>query len=469
VAPPNEESEFPALFRSLKLDPATLTTEQIAALSALEDRFMSHERNAIDRKDALTGIAESAVKPASRPHAVKFRMGTLTPSETCELHVHAHDAEWLDREVGETLQPAARAQRAVAWVMRLQPLDGFPDEPEQSKFRRWIEAGETFNGAPLHAEAAIVEMRGFIAVDDPNEDTFRDTSPADGDVLVVAYPNEADSGVDVANECSILRFDRPLYAFANETWGWSDPAPALSKRPSHWDGTNLAPDVPEIDWKRYPKLATMFENRPPQNVYWNELRALLLETTRGDAQAQILRDEVAVHDVIAEGEVERPKVITPADVLAAIQRGDIAIVGARVQGEKGTELKVTFRARGSETTTEVTGKVERVIGSETRPPRVEAAKLIASLTAILWEGGQMDRPTGRGLWREKLFWAMRPNSSSDETCRAKVNYMVDQASEFRERVNVTDAKGWTTFLAGMKPPPAGSELEKLLTREEQGS
>ena len=30
-----------------------------------------------------------------------------------------------------------------------------------------------------------------------------------------------------------------------------------------------------VDWKRFPKLAEIFEHRPPENVYWHELVAFI--------------------------------------------------------------------------------------------------------------------------------------------------------------------------------------------------
>ena len=36
------------------------------------------------------------------------------------------------------------------------------------------------------------------------------------------------------------------------------------------------------DWTKYPKLASIFEHRPSKNVYWEELRELLVEA-RADA------------------------------------------------------------------------------------------------------------------------------------------------------------------------------------------
>ena len=30
-----------------------------------------------------------------------------------------------------------------------------------------------------------------------------------------------------------------------------------------------------IDWSAFPKLADIFENRPPENVYWDELVRLM--------------------------------------------------------------------------------------------------------------------------------------------------------------------------------------------------
>lgn len=48
----------------------------------------------------------------------------------------------------------------------------------------------------------------------------------------------------------------------------------------------------EPDWKKYPKLAGVFEHRPPENVYWDDLRALLV-----DARADAVQ---YVHDVRAE-------------------------------------------------------------------------------------------------------------------------------------------------------------------------
>lgn len=42
------------------------------------------------------------------------------------------------------------------------------------------------------------------------------------------------------------------------------------------------------DWTKYPKLAAVFENRPPVNVYWEELRQLLREA-RADA-ARLVKD-----------------------------------------------------------------------------------------------------------------------------------------------------------------------------------
>lgn len=46
------------------------------------------------------------------------------------------------------------------------------------------------------------------------------------------------------------------------------------------------------DWSKYPKLARVFEHRPPVNVYWDDLRALLV-----DARADAVQ---YVHDVRAE-------------------------------------------------------------------------------------------------------------------------------------------------------------------------
>jgi hypothetical protein len=37
-----------------------------------------------------------------------------------------------------------------------------------------------------------------------------------------------------------------------------------------------------IDWSKYPKLATIFEHRPTENIYWNELRELIADQI-GDA------------------------------------------------------------------------------------------------------------------------------------------------------------------------------------------
>lgn len=37
-----------------------------------------------------------------------------------------------------------------------------------------------------------------------------------------------------------------------------------------------------IDWSKYPKLANIFEHRPTENIYWDELRDLIAEQV-GDA------------------------------------------------------------------------------------------------------------------------------------------------------------------------------------------
>lgn len=37
------------------------------------------------------------------------------------------------------------------------------------------------------------------------------------------------------------------------------------------------------DWAKYPKLAAIFEHRPPENIYWRELVELIHQASRGNA------------------------------------------------------------------------------------------------------------------------------------------------------------------------------------------
>lgn len=63
----------------------------------------------------------------------------------------------------------------------------------------------------------------------------------------------------------------------------------------------------EPDWGKYPKLAAAFVHRPRENVYWDELRALLSDA-RADA-AQYVHD-VRVEELAAARADERKKMMT---------------------------------------------------------------------------------------------------------------------------------------------------------------
>jgi hypothetical protein len=43
----------------------------------------------------------------------------------------------------------------------------------------------------------------------------------------------------------------------------------------------------EIDWTKYPKLRGVLENRPTQNVYWQELFALVREAVEADRKTRV--------------------------------------------------------------------------------------------------------------------------------------------------------------------------------------
>lgn len=45
-----------------------------------------------------------------------------------------------------------------------------------------------------------------------------------------------------------------------------------------------------IDWAKYPKLADIFQHRPPVNVYWHELAQMVRELG-GDADRLQIVDE----------------------------------------------------------------------------------------------------------------------------------------------------------------------------------
>jgi hypothetical protein len=49
------------------------------------------------------------------------------------------------------------------------------------------------------------------------------------------------------------------------------------------------------DWSKYPKLASIFQHRPQENVYWTELSALASELCRESAQK--LEDENNVPEI----------------------------------------------------------------------------------------------------------------------------------------------------------------------------
>ncbi len=60
------------------------------------------------------------------------------------------------------------------------------------------------------------------------------------------------------------------------------------------DGRTIPVEAPpmKIDWKRYPKLATWFENRPRVNVYWQDLERLIADAKNEGAKEERQRQFV---------------------------------------------------------------------------------------------------------------------------------------------------------------------------------
>jgi len=67
------------------------------------------------------------------------------------------------------------------------------------------------------------------------------------------------------------------------------------------------------NWAKYPKLAKVFEHRPEENVYWDDLRELL-----SDARADAIR---FVEDVKVE-ELRKARAKAVRDVAAELRKRD---------------------------------------------------------------------------------------------------------------------------------------------------
>jgi hypothetical protein len=97
----------------------------------------------------------------------------------------------------------------------------------------------------------------------------------------------------------------------------------------------------EPDWTKYPKLARVFEHRPPQNVYWDDLRQLLRDA-RADA-VQYVRD-VRAEELAKAREDERAKI---RERLGAVERALEQIVESNPDDARDDSRQTLTAARAS--------------------------------------------------------------------------------------------------------------------------
>lgn len=57
----------------------------------------------------------------------------------------------------------------------------------------------------------------------------------------------------------------------------------------------------DTDWHRYPKLAAIFKNRPPENIYWIELVQFIEDTHVAPQTVNVSFQDLDVHAVVVEG------------------------------------------------------------------------------------------------------------------------------------------------------------------------